>query len=183
MLVKNICLGLLLGVVASTSAVAANHTVSLGYGQSKISDSDGLKDLNGVNAQYRFENQTPWGGVVSASYLTGDKTISEEGGRVKIDAKYFSLLAGPSYRFNEYVSAYALAGFSHVKGENDERDYDGSYHSIEKGSDTGFAYGVGVSVNPVQNIAINLGYEGTKIKDSGDSLKLNGFNISVGYRF
>lgn len=45
MLVKNISLGLLLGFVASTSVMAATHTVSLGYGQSKINESEGLKDL------------------------------------------------------------------------------------------------------------------------------------------
>ena len=90
MLVKNISLGLLLGFVASTSVMAATHTVSLGYGQSKINESEGLKDLKGVNVQYQYETQSPWGVVVSSSYLTGDETLAYDGGREKIDGKYFS---------------------------------------------------------------------------------------------
>ena len=179
MLVKNLSLGLLLGFVASTSAMAATHTVSLGYGQSKINESEGLKDLKGVNVQYQYETQSPWGAVVSSSYLTGDETLAYDSGRDKIDGKYFSLLAGPSYRFNEYVSTYVLAGFSHVKAEVDELDFDGTYHSNAKNSETGFAYGVGLTVNPIQNVAINVGYEGTNV----DSTRFNGFNVGVGYRF
>ncbi|MDY6461988.1 Ail/Lom family outer membrane beta-barrel protein [Acinetobacter faecalis] len=57
--------------------------------------------------------------------------------------------------------------------------YTAANNSIEKGSETGFAYGVGLTVNPIQNIAINVGYEGTNV----DSTRFNGFNVGVGYRF
>ncbi|MFX9841699.1 Ail/Lom family outer membrane beta-barrel protein [Acinetobacter baumannii] len=164
----------------SINAVAAQHTVSVGYAQTKAED---FKDLKGVNAQYRFESESPVGVVVSTSYVSGDDKSNDGFGEEKAEVKSFSLLAGPAYRFNEYVSAYALAGFANVKGDYSEREFDGSYSYSESITKTSFAYGVGVAVNPVQNVSVHVGYEGTKVKFNGESAKLNGFNIGVGYRF
>ncbi|ECI2922651.1 outer membrane beta-barrel protein, partial [Salmonella enterica subsp. enterica serovar Enteritidis] len=44
---------------------------------------------------------------------------------------------------------------------------------------TGFAWGAGVQFNPVENVVIDLGYEGSKV----GAAKLNGVNVGVGYRF
>lgn len=165
----------------SINAIAAQHTVSVGYAQTKAED---FKDLKGVNAQYRFENQSLLGAVVSTTYVSGDENSNYGSSVEKAEVKYFSLLAGPAYRFNEYVSAYALAGFANIKSSYSEHELDGSYSYSDSLTKTSFAYGVGVAVNPMQNVAVNVGYEGTKFKgDEGDSAKLNGFNISVGYRF
>ena len=164
----------------SINAVAAQHTVSVGYAQTKAED---FKDLKGVNAQYRFENESPVGVVVSASYVSGDDKSNYGFGEEKAEVKSFSLLAGPAYRFNEYVSAYALAGFANVKSDYSDHEFDGSYSYSSSLTKTEFAYGAGVAVNPAQNVSVHVGYEGTKVKFEGESAKLNGFNIGVGYRF
>lgn len=78
---------------------------------------------------------------------------------------------GPSYRVNEFVSLYGLAGTAHGKIKASGTDF--------KESATGFAYGAGVQIAPAANWTVDIGYEGSGIKEA----KLNGFNIGLGYRF
>lgn len=173
----------------SINAIAAEQTVSIGYAQTKVDD---FKDIKGVNLQYLYETDSlPVGIVVSTSYMSGKKTerdsISFEDTTVNFDTKakikYFSLLAGPSYSFNEYVSAYGLLGFAHTKLNVDAYLSDPQINLSDKESKTSFAYGVGLSLNPIENVAVNVGYEGTHAKYDGDKIKFNGFNIGVGYTF
>lgn len=168
--------------VISTNAVADNHTVSLGYAQSKIQD---FKNIRGVNVQYRYEWDSPLSVIGSFTYMKGDDSYSlrENGSGYdgKTDVKYYSLLAGPAYRINDYVSFYALAGFAHTKAE-DKTTYLTQYSEEYSSNKTSFAYGAGVAINPVENIAVNIGYEGTRVKYE-ENVSVNGFNISVGYRF
>lgn len=165
MLNKTLKYSLLLAVTALSSTAFAESTVSVGYAYSKIED----VKLKGVNAQYRYEWDSPVSVVVSASHLKGD----EKWNTGHADVKYTSLLAGPAYRFNDMVSVYGVAGFA--KSTIDEREYNSRYEV----SKTSFAYGAGVEVNPVSNLSVHLGYEGTKVGEA----KAKGFNIGVGYRF
>ncbi|KFB96934.1 Ail/Lom family protein, partial [Trabulsiella guamensis ATCC 49490] len=48
-------------------------------------------------------------------FLSGDSVDN------RIDAKYYSLLVGPAYRINEYVSLYVLGGIAHVKATGKTR--------------------------------------------------------------
>lgn len=173
----------------SINSMAADQTVSIGYAQTKVDD---FKNLKGVNVQYKYETEAlPVGIVVSTSFMSGKETeyesFSVDGKEVDLSAKskvkYFSLLAGPSYSFNEYVSTYGLIGFSHIK--HDVNAYSDTLQLGVSNNDskTGFAYGVGVAVNPVENISVNLGYEGTRAKFQGETVKFNGFNIGIGYKF
>ncbi|MDY6455943.1 Ail/Lom family outer membrane beta-barrel protein [Acinetobacter faecalis] len=112
MLNKTVKLGLLVAAVAASSSVFAdNHSFSLGYAQSKISDID----LKGVNAQYRYEWNSPFSLISSISYLKGDVTEQEYLEIYNTDIKYFSYMMGPAYRFNNYVSVYATTGISNIK--------------------------------------------------------------------
>ena len=113
----------------SINSMAADQTVSIGYAQTKATD---VKTLKGVNLQYKYETESlPVGIVVSSSYMTSKETDRyseswEDGADYVADykdqgkVKYFSLLAGPSYEFNEYVSVYGLLGFSKVKYDVNE---------------------------------------------------------------
>ena len=56
-------------------------------------------------------------------------------------------------------------------------------HENDKKSKTAFAYGLGVAINPVENISVNIGYEGTRSKYYDQKMNFNGFNIGVGYKF
>ncbi|WOE32903.1 MULTISPECIES: Ail/Lom family outer membrane beta-barrel protein [unclassified Acinetobacter] len=170
----------------SIHAVAANHTVSLGYAQINVKN---FKNLKGVNAQYRYENQSPWGAVVSTTYASAKEGIhindDNEYFNSENKVKYFSILAGPSYRFNEYLSLYTLAGLAQGKENyNSQRMVNTTqYSKFGTNKKTTFAYAIGVAINPVKNIAVNIGYEGTRFKTEGESIKFNGFNIGLGYKF
>ncbi|MDY6451089.1 Ail/Lom family outer membrane beta-barrel protein [Acinetobacter faecalis] len=180
MLNKTVKLGLLVAAVATSSSVFAdNHSFSLGYAQSKISDID----LKGVNAQYRYEWNSPFSLISSISYLKGDVTEQEYLEIYNTDIKYFSYMMGPAYRFNNYVSVYATTGISNIKVKS--TDIIGANNpETDTISKTEFAYGAGVIVNPTQNVTVNVGYEGTSWKHADEKrLNLNGWNVSLGYRF
>ncbi|KAB8306336.1 Ail/Lom family protein, partial [Erwinia endophytica] len=51
------------------------------------------------------------------------------------------------------------------------------------GKKTSFMYGAGVQINPTENWAVDVGYEGSSFDDNEKRRSLNGFNIGVGYRF
>lgn len=106
---------------------------------------------------------------------------SGAGWRGDAKATYWYLLAGPALRINEFVSFYALAGAGTGKAELKERVRFGDYTFSEKSSQrkTGFAWSTGIQFNPVDDVVIDMGYEGSKI----DASKLNGFIVGVGYRF
>ncbi len=172
-------------VIINTNASADNHTVSLGYAQSKIPS---LKDIRGVNAQYRYEWDSPVSVISSLTYMKGDEKHSHQDDyeqySVKVDSKYYSLLAGPAYRINDYVSLYALVGVAHVNiefKENSLIDFTQSSEE-EKKSTTSVAYGAGIAINPTENMSVNIGYEGTTVKYD-DNVSINGLNIGIGYRF
>jgi len=183
-MLRKVVIGCLLSscAVISANAVADNHTISLGYAQSKVQD---FKNIRGVNAQYRYEWDSPLSVIGSFTYMKGDDSYSlrenDSGYDGKTDVKYYSLLAGPAYRINDYISFYALAGLAHTKVE-DKTTYLTQYSEEYNSNKTSFAYGVGVAINPVENIAVNIGYEGTRVKYE-ENVSVNGFNISVGYRF
>lgn len=156
---------------------------------------DKYKDPRGINIKYRYEFDDNWGVIGSFTYARekydGHINLSEPSGDVSgsgkgsIKGDYFSLLAGPAYRVNDYVSGYAMIGLakSKIKYSADYAyNYDGDSENgsyREDRSRTSFAYGVGLQFNPVKNIAIDVAYEGS---GSGD-WKTNGFNVGVGYTF
>ncbi len=185
---NKICVAVLLATtMASGMALADNHTVSIGYAQSKVQNFD---DINGVNLQYRYEFNSPLSVVASFSYMQGDgeQNYLYYGDSIKnsVDVKYYSLLVGPAYRINNYVSLYALGGAAYVKASGSTKwinvgDVTANYEDISEKS-ASFAYGAGVIINPVENLSVNIGYEGTQA-DLAGNYSINGFNVGIGYRF
>lgn len=168
---------------AIPAAQADTHSLSLGLAQSRV---EHLNDIRGVNLKYRYETNSPVGIIASFSWQGGDyeESGSFPGGvfwKNDVKAKYWSLLAGPALRVNQYASVYALAGVGN--GKVDVKDHVGTpvYRETFSGSEsrTGFAWGLGVQFNPTENMVLDVGYEGSKI----DTMKVNGFNLGVGYRF
>ncbi|PKA30956.1 Ail/Lom family protein [Cedecea lapagei] len=173
--------------LASGAALADNHTVSLGYAQSKV---ENFKNIRGVNAQYRYEWDSPLSVIGSFTYMSGDDDqkyyVDSDSVKNHIDVKYYSLMAGPAYRINEYVSLYALGGVAHTKADVDTKWVNAGDGYTQKDSlsekSTSFAYGAGVQFNPTDELAVNVGYEGTNADIDG-SHSINGWNVGVGYRF
>ncbi|MDE9442013.1 Ail/Lom family outer membrane beta-barrel protein [Xenorhabdus bovienii] len=181
------------GVMYGSLAYADSHTVAVGYAQSKVQN---FKDIRGVNLHYRYEWDSPVSIIGSFTYMKGDRDykfgFKHNGknytGADSIDVKYYSLMAGPAYRINDYVSVYGLLGFAHSKADATERTYhlrdtvEVEASKVNRKS-TNFAYGVGVEVNPIQNLSLYAGYEGSSIKYKDNREGINGFNLGVGYRF
>lgn len=185
---KKISLAVLVAAsLASGAALADNQTVSLGYAQSKV---ENFKNIRGVNAQYRYEWDSPLSVIGSFTYMSGDDDqryyVDSDSVKNHIDVKYYSLMAGPAYRINEYVSLYALGGVAHTKADGDTTWVNAGDGYTQKDSisekSTSFAYGAGVQFNPTAELAINVGYEGTNADLQGDH-SINGWNVGVGYRF
>ncbi|MCE0829056.1 Ail/Lom family outer membrane beta-barrel protein [Buttiauxella sp. A2-C2_NF] len=178
---KKVITGLALAgcVMASPVALAANQTVSVGYAHSKI---DNAFDLNGINLQYRYEWDASWGVMGSFSWMKGDKTYHGDFYTSDAKAKYYSLTAGPTYRINDWISLYGALGFAHVNTSEDI-DYFDSSSEARSGNSTSLAWGAGVIFNPVENLSVNVGYEGTNADYWNKNYAINGFNVGVGWRF
>jgi len=185
---KKVSLAILLTAsLASSMAQANNHTFSVGFAHSEV---HGFDNLNGVNAQYRYEFGSPISLLGSFSwmkahakqeYLAGSDIVHND-----IDLNYYSLLAGPAYRLNDYVSFYAVGGTAWVKATGNTRwmtygNNEVNHNGISEKS-ASFAWGVGMVMNPFNALSINLGYEGTKANLDRNKA-INGFNVGMGYRF
>ncbi|MEI2266530.1 Ail/Lom family outer membrane beta-barrel protein [Erwinia sp. CGal63] len=44
-------------------------------------------------------------------------------------------------------------------------------------------YGLGLQFNPVEYLAIDIGYEGSRLSSGDSTHAINGFNIGLGYSF
>ncbi|EDV5024205.1 outer membrane beta-barrel protein [Salmonella enterica subsp. enterica serovar Ball] len=164
---------LAIGCSGVVHAADYKNTVSVGYAYTDLS---GLisGNANGVNVKYNWEDLGSGFGVMgSFTYTTAD--VDGPYGYKLGDADYTSLLVGPSYRFNDYLSAYIMvgAGNGHIKDNWGDSD-----------SKTSFAYGAGIQLNPVENIAVNASYEHTRFSTDADSdIDAGTWVIGVGYSF
>lgn len=165
----------LIACAMGVSAAQATQTVSLGYAQAKV---DNFKDPKGITAKYHYQGDSALGIIGSFTYLGAKEDYYDRdfNSNDTTKIKYYSLMAGPSYRFNEYVSVYGLAGIGRGKSSWEEGD---AFRQSGSESKSSFAYGAGIQITPVANWAIDIGYEGTKIYET----RVDGFNIGVGYRF
>lgn len=167
---------LAISTISFGAQAALNNTFSVGYAQTTIKLDDDKIDDNpkGINFKYNYELNDSWGVIGSLTYTKLTYNYYEYWSKVgSSEVNYFSLTAGPSYRFNDYVSAYGLIGLGHV---NQEDKYYGEKDDYNK---TSMAYGLGLQVNPLPNIAIDASYEYSKLDDT----KFGTWVLGVGYRF
>ncbi|SQJ81300.1 putative prophage-encoded outer membrane protein [Escherichia coli] len=166
-------------VAAGTPASAAEHqsTLSAGYLQTHT-DMPGSDDLKGINVKYRYEFTDTLGLVTSFSYANAkdEQKTHYSDTRWHEDSvrnRWFSMMAGPSVRVNEWFSAYAMAGVAYSRVSTFSGDYlrvtdsKGKTHDVLTGSDDGrhsntsLAWGAGVQFNPTESVAIDIAYEGS----------------------
>lgn len=167
---------LLLPLLPISAQAAGESTISAGYAQSNAKQDDIGLDENpkGFNLKYRYEMNDKIGFIGSFTYTTQDYDFyygSSKVGSGTLD--YYSLSGGPSFRFNEYISAYGLIGAAKGKIEAS------AFGQSESQSKTSMMYGLGLQFNPIPNVAIDASYEYSKL----DEVKVNTFVIGVGYRF
>ncbi|WP_075180816.1 outer membrane protein OmpX [Pantoea sp. 1.19] len=167
---KIACLSALACVLAvSAGSAMAKSTVTAGYAQS---DFQGVANkANGFNLKYRYENGSDaLGWIGSFTYTEKDRTT--DGFYDK--GQYYGVTAGPAYRLNDWASIYGAVGIGYGKfvsnGPNrDKNDY----------SDVGFSYGAGMQFNPMQDIALDVGYEQSRVR----SVDIGTWTVGVGYSF
>ena len=116
-------------VAAGTPASAAEHqsTLSAGYLQTHT-DMPGSDDLKGINVKYRYEFTDTLGLVTSFSYANAkdEQKTHYSDTRWHEDSvrnRWFSMMAGPSVRVNEWFSAYAMAGVAYSRVSTFSGDY------------------------------------------------------------
>ncbi len=175
---KIACLSALACVVAlgTSSAFASTSTVSVGYAQG---DAQGVVNkASGFNLKYRYEfdDNNPWGVVGSLTYLDkshnpGDDSYSK--------AQYYGVTAGPSYRINDWVSAYGLVGVGVGKFRDISDQGSAQFREKTGHTDAGVAYGAGLQFNPIQNVALDFSYEQSRIHN----VDVGTWIAGVGYRF
>lgn len=162
--------------VVTSTANAEKNTISFGYAQSNVKmKGDKLDEKpKGINIKYRYELDDKLGVIGSTTfthqgydYYQGNKKVANGA----ID--YYSLMVGPSYRFNEYISAYTTIGAAYGKAK-----LSGFGHSLSQDK-TSLAYGAGLQINPMPNWAIDASYEYSKLGD----FKAATWVIGLGYQF
>ncbi|HBA7004390.1 TPA: Ail/Lom family outer membrane beta-barrel protein, partial [Escherichia coli] len=176
-------------------AAEYQSTLSAGYLHAR-SGMSGSDDSAGFNVKYRYELTDTLGMVTSFSYA-GDRNCQltrysdTHWHEDSVRNRWFSVMAGPSVRVNEWFSAYAMAGVAYSRVSTFSGDYlrvtdnKGKTHDVLTGSDdsrhsnTSLAWGAGVQFNPTGTVAIDIAYEGS---GSGD-WRTDGFIVGVGYKF
>ncbi|GKW09917.1 MULTISPECIES: outer membrane protein OmpX [Pectobacterium] len=169
---KIACLSALACVLAvgAGSAFAGQSTVTAGYAQG---DAQGVQNkVKGFNLKYRYEqDNNPLGVISSFTYL--EKNGSDGSDYNK--GQYMGFTAGPAYRLNDWASLYGVVGLSHGKVTNNATNGLGN----SSNDDYGFTYGAGVQFNPIQDVALDVGYEQSRIRN----VDVGAWAVGVGYRF
>lgn len=165
-----------IGSVDVANADGLHHTVSVGYAQTDAKILGTSNQMPGVNLKYHWEEPDSGVGVIGSFSYT-KKNLSNDDASGKLT--YYSVTAGPSYRFNDYVNIYALLGVAYGKIEA-ESEYASAWESK-----TAFAYGAGVQVNPIENVAIDASYVYTQFSNEygGGNIDAGTWMLGVGYRF
>lgn len=173
---KRITTALLLLFTGVAGATDHTSTLSLGYANQR---SNGAFTGNAVggNIKYHWDAIGNGLGIIgSATYTTAN--INGPLSRKTGNASQYSLLVGPSYRFNEYVSVYTLAGFGSQKLK---------ISNVDTQKNNSFAYGFGVQVNPGRHWVVDVSYELSRYSvDLPNSERKNNSGtlvLGAGYRF
>ncbi|OTA21163.1 attachment invasion locus protein [Xenorhabdus beddingii] len=183
LLTASVAVGLSILTFNASASNSGKNTISLGYAQSKASSDNGLKiehnnmELDtkqyGLNLKYRYEFNEKMGIISSLTYTQYTHEYNYFGSISKFRWQNTSLMAGPSYRFNDYISAYGLIG-----GTRSEVSFSGDEYKENK-KETSLSYGAGLQFNPTPSWAVDASYSYTRFKD----VKLGTWVLGVGYRF
>ncbi len=71
------------------------------------------------------------------------------------------MTGGPAFRLNDWASIYGVVGIGYGKFQQN----DTSSRDKTDSSDVGFSYGAGLQFNPVQDFAVDVGYEQSRIRN------------------
>ncbi|ELT2821075.1 Ail/Lom family outer membrane beta-barrel protein [Escherichia coli] len=172
------------------------------YADASVRGHDGKgKSLQGMSIRYRYELTDELGVITSFTWARSmtnaqafiDVKPGDESREVKnpaasartdIRANYWSLLAGPSWRFNEYLSVYAMAGMGGAKVTTDLKIKDninstGGFSESNSAKKTSAAWAAGAQFNLNESVTLDVAYEGS---GSGD-WRTSGVTAGIGLKF
>ncbi|WP_158367472.1 Ail/Lom family outer membrane beta-barrel protein [Candidatus Williamhamiltonella defendens] len=184
----------------SSANAELENSVSVGHAWSSYKTSSKTtskcfqinRDVNpiGFNLKYRYQIDPQLGIISSFAYLWKKEraVIKNDTSGIISDHSskfnYYSLLIGPSYRFNKWVSVYTAAGVAYSKGKiqidgnaTTKQIGDPEPADMKKTSPAGM---LGFQVNPLPNIVADLSYEYAKM---AGGQKRGVLAISLGTRF
>ncbi|HFT7668204.1 TPA: Ail/Lom family outer membrane beta-barrel protein [Serratia marcescens] len=177
---KKTSLLLLLGTLTFGVEAANKNTVSLGYAQSHGSLS---QDARGGNVNYRYDITDVWGVITSYTHTnTAIDTGGVRNGRpytLYANLRYDAFAAGPTYRFNPYVSIYGALGLARGKAKAEGAFAGASINRQRSESDNGTVYIAGLQINVTPEIAMNAHYEYSQL----GGIDVNTWMLGAGYRF
>ncbi len=169
---KIACLSALACVLAvSAGSAMARSTVSAGYAQGDMQGV--INKANGFNLKYRWEDDSnnPLGWVGSFTWITKNQDTN---GRYD-KGQYYGFTGGPALRLNDWASIYGVVGLGYGKFTRNAINT----RSKSDTSDYGVSYGAGLQFNPMENVAIDAGYEQSRIR----SVDVGTWIAGVGYSF
>lgn len=157
-------------VALASTPCLAKSTVSAGYAQGDMQGE--INKAKGFNLKYRYEDDAlPVGWLGSFTYIA--KNSTENGDNLK--GQYYGLTGGPAYRLVDWASIYGVIGLGYGRFQLNAQDRSFG----DKSSDYGFSYGAGMQFNPMDNVAIDVGYEQSRIRN----VDVGTWIAGVGYSF
>ncbi|WGL96551.1 Ail/Lom family outer membrane beta-barrel protein [Arsenophonus nasoniae] len=174
----------------------ASDVITNSFGFPATLSLDSYSNLGGAFMRYRYELTDDLGIISSLAYSTKDYNANASASKNKdkdrmstknkVSSDYISLMIGPTYRFNEYVSVYGLIGGAYKKVSYESISQEFKNNSLvnrsrnsQSDNKTELAYGVGMQVNFWQNATLDIGYE----QSGSGEWKTNAFTIGIGYKF
>ncbi|WP_099076060.1 Ail/Lom family outer membrane beta-barrel protein [Proteus alimentorum] len=175
------------GLLATTSTQAQEDlnfgktTLSAGYAQLKM---EGQDPMHGGSVSLRQELNQQFGILATATYAQNEYDLDKPVKQVlrDVNARYYSVMAGPTLRLNDFFSVYGVAGISQIQFKNITDENIGK-NKIKKNT---FSWGAGMIINPTEMLSMSVGYENSRYKMSELSenrLVMDGFIANIGYRF
>lgn len=158
--------------VTAGSVFAGQSTVSGGYAQS---DYQGVANKSsGFNLKYRYEWSDSQLGYITSFTHTEKSGFGDSDTYNK--AQYNAITGGPAYRINDWASIYGLVGVGYGRFTQNEPTLAGEKNT---NSDYGLTYGAGMQFNPIQNVALDVSYEQSRIRN----VDVGTWVAGVGYTF
>lgn len=158
----SLVLALTFSATSLANAADLRSTITGGYAQSTVwFDGNTLKDNPaGFNVKYRLELNEELGIITSYTKVNYDESSSYGAGSANLALDYHSFMIGPSFRANDYFSAYLMIG-----GAKGEAKGTVTGLGSETLSQTNVSVGAGFQFNIAKNFTIDTSYEYTKLDD------------------
>lgn len=176
-----------LAAIICTTNTFADNAVSLGYSHGKVSNGDNLR---GANIKYSHSGEE-WGILTAVNFMSGSKkniSGSYESDRFlsgERDTQYFSIMVGPTYKINQYLTAYGTLGLAHTSSDLNSIIVGESRTGTlsQSISTTSLAYALGLQAHVTEKFLIDFSYEGASSNNALNNERLNAFTVGVGYKF